>query len=56
MSHRDQLSWKDRENGPHDLIKAFKGLGGDYKLVIAGEADHETDYSRNLRRIIAENC
>ena len=39
------------EKGLHDLIRAFKGLGCDYKLVIAGEADHETDYSKKLRRM-----
>ena len=33
VSHRDQLSWRDRKKGPHDLIKAFKGLESDYKLV-----------------------
>ena len=43
------------EKGLHDLIRAFKGLWSDYKLVIAGDADHETDYSRNLRRIAAED-
>ena len=43
------------EKGLHDLIQAFKGLGSDYKLVIAGEADHETDYSRNLRQIASED-
>ena len=43
MSHRDQLSWRDRKKGPHDLIKVFKGLEGDYKLVIAGDASHETE-------------
>ena len=43
------------EKGLHDLINAFKALEGDYKLVIAGDADHETDYSRNLRRMASED-
>ncbi|MDY6862354.1 MAG: glycosyltransferase family 4 protein [Thermodesulfobacteriota bacterium] len=43
------------EKGLHDLIKAFKSLEGDYKLVIAGDADHETDYSKSLRRMANED-
>ena len=43
------------EKGLHDLIEAFKALECDYKLVIAGDADHETNYSRNLRRIASED-
>ena len=39
----------------HDLIKAFKALECDCKLVIAGDADHETDYSRNLRQVASED-
>jgi glycosyltransferase involved in cell wall biosynthesis len=37
------------EKGLHDLIEAFKSIDSDDKLVIAGDADHETEYSRNLR-------
>lgn len=36
------------EKGLHDLIAAFQQLPGDYQLVIAGDADHETEYSRQL--------
>ncbi len=43
------------EKGLHDLIQAFKALEGDYNLVIAGDADHETDYSRNLRQMASED-
>lgn len=43
------------EKGLHDLIKAFRGFESDYKLVIAGDADHETDYSRTLRKMAAED-
>ena len=43
------------EKGLHDLIKAFKLLESDYKLVIAGDADHETQYSRNLRKMAADD-
>jgi len=43
------------EKGLRDLIDGFKTMGSDYKLVIAGDADHETDYSRNLRQMAAED-
>ncbi len=38
------------EKGFHDLIEAFVSSGlKEFKLVIAGEADHEDTYSRNLK-------
>jgi glycosyltransferase involved in cell wall biosynthesis len=37
------------EKGLHDLINAFKDMKCCYKLVIAGDADHECMYSRQLR-------
>lgn len=37
------------EKGFHDLIEAFLQTEGDYQLIIAGDADHETDYSRGLK-------
>lgn len=43
------------EKGLHDLVEAFKSLGGDYHLVIAGDADHETEYSLNLKKMIAKD-
>ncbi|MCJ7696012.1 MAG: glycosyltransferase family 4 protein, partial [Anaerolineaceae bacterium] len=43
------------EKGLHDLIDAFKAMDSDYKLVIAGDADHETNYSRNLRQMASED-
>lgn len=43
------------EKGLHDLINAFKEIEGDYQLVIAGDADHETEYSRNLKTIAARD-
>jgi glycosyltransferase involved in cell wall biosynthesis len=43
------------EKGLHDLIAAFKATKFDYKLVIAGDADHETDYSKRLRQLAAED-
>jgi len=33
------------EKGLHDLVAAFTAMEGDLQLVIAGDADHETDYS-----------
>lgn len=43
------------EKGLHDLITAFMAIQGDYQLVIAGDADHETEYSRRLRQMAAKN-
>jgi glycosyltransferase involved in cell wall biosynthesis len=43
------------EKGLHDLINAFREMSSNYKLVIAGDADHETDYSRSLRKLAAED-
>jgi glycosyltransferase involved in cell wall biosynthesis len=35
----------------HDLIQAYRLIQDPpFKLVIAGDTDHETDYSRNLKR------
>lgn len=36
------------EKGLHDLIDAFQALDSNYKLVIAGDADHESEYRTNL--------
>jgi len=38
------------EKGLHDLIEAFEKLNSPWKLVIAGDADHEDDYSRSLKK------
>lgn len=40
-----------KEKGFHDLIEAYKksGLEDRYRLVIAGDTDHEDDYSRSLK-------
>lgn len=44
------------EKGLHDLLDAFEALGArDIKLVIAGDADHEDEYSRNLKTRAAGN-
>ena len=43
------------EKGLHDLVEAFKNLGSEYHLVIAGDADHETEYSINLKQMIAKD-
>lgn len=37
------------EKGLDDLLEAFTGLDCGYKLVIAGDADHEDAYSRQLK-------
>lgn len=38
-----------KEKGFHDLMKAWKQLSGDWKLAIAGDADHEDAYSLDLK-------
>jgi len=43
------------EKGLHDLLSAFEHLGPDLKLVIAGDADHESEYSRELKARAAAN-
>ena len=43
------------EKGLHDLIEAFKALNCDYKLVIAGDTDHKTNYSMKLREMAYED-
>lgn len=44
-----------KEKGFHDLIEAYKTLGDSgYQLVIAGDADHEDEYSRKLKQQAAD--
>lgn len=43
------------EKGLHDLLAAFRKIAGDRQLVIAGDADHESDYSRTLKKKAAED-
>jgi len=43
------------EKGLHDLISAYSNLQTDWKLVIAGDADYETPYSRQLKSQAADN-
>ena len=38
------------EKGLHDLIEAFTHLDTNYKLVIAGDADHASEYSMELKK------
>jgi glycosyltransferase involved in cell wall biosynthesis len=39
------------EKGLHDLMRAYKAINNPlFKLVIAGDADHETEYSRTLKK------
>ena len=41
------------EKGLHDLISAYKSIKNpEFKLVIAGDADHETEYSRDLKKSV----
>lgn len=44
------------EKGLHDLIEAFNSVAGDAQLVIAGDADHETEYSNNLRKLASRDA
>ncbi len=43
------------EKGLDLLVRAFQKTHSDCKLVIAGDADHETDYSRQLKARIDED-
>jgi len=46
----------DPEKGLHDLISAYQEIESPgFKLVIAGDADYETTYSRNIKRAAAED-
>lgn len=38
------------EKGFHDLLDAFAGIDTDWRLVIAGGADHEDSYSAMIRK------
>jgi len=43
------------EKGLHDLIFAYRKIKNpEFKLVIAGDADHETKYSRDLKKLANE--
>lgn len=43
------------EKGLHNLIEAYRMIKSPtFKLVIAGEADHETSYSRHLKKLAVE--
>ncbi len=41
--------------GLHELVDTFKQLETDYRLIIAGDADHETAQSRELKKAIADD-
>ncbi len=44
------------EKGFHDLIEAYIKLDNkEYKLVLVGDADHETNYSRHLKKLALLN-
>ena len=43
------------EKGLHDLMDAHESLGPEMKLVIAGDADHETPYSQSLKARASKN-
>jgi glycosyltransferase involved in cell wall biosynthesis len=45
-----------KEKGFHDLIPAYKAVPGQWPLVIVGDADHESPYSRELKRQGAEDA
>ncbi|MHB8882706.1 MAG: glycosyltransferase family 4 protein [Thermodesulfovibrionales bacterium] len=44
-----------REKGLHYLIESYKRLKTDMKLVIAGDAEHESDYKAEIHRIAGGN-
>lgn len=43
------------EKGFHDLIEAYKQINTNMKLVLVGDADHETDYSKKLKKMATAN-
>jgi len=43
------------EKGLHDLIAAYALTDKKYDLVLAGDADHEDEYSRSLKVLAKEN-
>jgi glycosyltransferase involved in cell wall biosynthesis len=44
------------EKGFHNLIEAYKLANiNNYKLVLVGDADHETEYSRKLKQTANKN-
>ncbi len=43
------------EKGFHDLIEAYKTLDTNVKLVLVGDADHESEYSVRLKTVAKEN-
>jgi glycosyltransferase involved in cell wall biosynthesis len=43
------------EKGLDLLVSAFQNIDTDLKLIIVGDADHETDYSRHLKQMIDQN-
>jgi glycosyltransferase involved in cell wall biosynthesis len=43
------------EKGLHDLIEAFRIIKNPpFKLVIAGDADHETEYSKRIKKLASQ--
>lgn len=43
------------EKGFHDLIEAYEQSGLTCKLVLVGDSDHEDNFSRNLKKMAAQN-
>jgi len=43
------------EKGLHDLVEAFKKSELSCQLIIAGDADHEDDYSKKLKQLAASD-
>jgi len=43
------------EKGLHDLVAAYAKSDKTFDLVIAGDADHEDDYSRSLKQLANNN-
>lgn len=43
------------EKGLHDLVEAFDKMDTDYHLVIAGDSDHEDEYSLQLKETCRKN-
>jgi len=43
------------EKGLLDIINAFQKVEGGFQLVICGDSDHETTYSKTIKKLAAQN-
>lgn len=44
------------EKGLHFLIRAYKQMDTEYKLVIAGDCQYSTEYGKKIKQMAKDNC